>query len=222
VALLPGLFIWLVFQRFQNIRNQVLKVILVPLLMGVIFGGGIVFYFQLSGAVGYQSPQEALNHAAIIQQDLIRSEAYGDNFFDIGKIDPTPAGVLSKMPAAINAGLYRPYIWEAGSPVMIISGLENFILLLFTIYSLIKLRIFRLFSSTFKDPVLTLCLTFTIFIAFIVGLTTANFGALVRYKIPLLPFFISFFIILNHLAIQKQKAPEKTAAPSGNLNPQLS
>ena len=48
---------------------------------------------------------------------------------------------------------------------------------------------------------------FTLTFAFIVGLTTANFGALVRYKIPLLIFFVPFLIfsILNIKKITKKE-----------------
>jgi hypothetical protein len=41
---------------------------------------------------------------------------------------------------------------------------------------------------------------FSITFAFSVGLTTSNFGALVRYKIPSIPFFLSSLIILYNLA----------------------
>jgi hypothetical protein len=38
--------------------------------------------------------------------------------------------------------------------------------------------------------------SFTIIFAFGVGLATANFGALVRYKIPMLPFFVGGLFVL--------------------------
>jgi hypothetical protein len=41
----------------------------------------------------------------------------------------------------------------------------------------------------YKDPMLMSFFVFAVMFAFFVGLTTANFGALVRYKIALLPFF---------------------------------
>ncbi|MCS6982395.1 MAG: hypothetical protein NZM65_09420 [Flavobacteriales bacterium] len=158
--------------------------------------------------VKYGSAQEAIETAVIIRKDLQRAEQYGDNYFDIGEVDPSFEGMLSKFPIALTAGLYRPFIWESRSPAMVVSGLENFILLLFTIVSLIRLRIFGLFTSTFKDPILTLCFIFSVFVAFIVGFTTANFGALVRYRMPILPFFLSYFFILAYLSNESYR--EKT------------
>ncbi|MFT6828639.1 MAG: hypothetical protein ACI9GZ_003758, partial [Bacteroidia bacterium] len=42
----------------------------------------------------------------------------------------------------------------------------------------------------FDDPFLVFCLIFSILFAFAVGVSTANFGTLMRYKIPMMPFFL--------------------------------
>ena len=49
------------------------------------------------------------------------------------------------------------------------------------------------------------------FFAFTVGLATANFGALVRYKIPILPFLVAtLFVTLNKVQeAYKQRMAEK-------------
>ncbi|MCS6978673.1 MAG: hypothetical protein N2050_05245 [Flavobacteriales bacterium] len=199
LALFPGLLFWASFARLQRIQSKVLRVLVLPFVLFVT--GIILINFYTSSAGGkYGSTKEAIETAAVIRKDLQRAEQYGENFFDIGEVDPSYTGVLSKFPVAVIAGLYRPFLWESRSPVMVFSGLENLYLLLFTIYSLIRLRFFGLFTSTFKDPILTLCFTFSIFVAFIVGFTTANFGALVRYRMPLLPFFLSYFFILTYLS----------------------
>ncbi|MCS6981426.1 MAG: hypothetical protein NZM65_04435, partial [Flavobacteriales bacterium] len=196
LALFPGLLFWASFSRLQKIKSKVVRVLALPFILAVT---GILLLNFFSSSVGtkYGSAQEAIETAVIIRKDLQRAEQYGENFFDIGEVDPSFGGMLSKFPIALTAGLYRPFIWESRSPVMAISGLENFILLFFTIVSLIRLRVFGLFTSTFKDPILTLCFVFSVFVAFIVGFTTANFGALVRYRMPILPFFLSYFFILT-------------------------
>jgi len=210
LALFPGLIFWTSFSRIQKIESKVVRVLFLPVVLSI--SGFVLVSFYTSSAGGrYGSTQEALETASIIRKDLQRTEQYGDNYFDIGEVDPSFSGMLAKFPIAVVAGLYRPFIWEARSPIMILSGLENLFLLIFTIYSLIRLRIIGLFASTFKDPILTLCFIFSIFVAFIVGFTTANFGALVRYRMPILPFFISYFIILSYLSNEnyRQKMIEK-------------
>lgn len=199
LALFPGLIFWASFSRLQKIESKVLRVLILPLILA---GSGVILinFYSSSAGSSYGSAQEAIETANVIRKDLLRSEQYGENYFDIGEVDPTFTGTLSKLPVATIAGLYRPFIWESRSPVMLLSGIENLFLLLFTLYSLIRLRVFGLFTSTFKDPILTLCFTFSIFVAFIVGFTTANFGALVRYRMPILPFFLAYFYILTFLS----------------------
>ena len=47
-----------------------------------------------------------------------------------------------------------------------------------------------------KDPNLLFFITFSLIFAFAVGISTYNFGALSRYKIPCLPFFGAFLLIV--------------------------
>jgi hypothetical protein len=46
-------------------------------------------------------------------------------------------------------------------------------------------------------------------LAFIIGFTTYNFGALARYKIPLIPFYLSALVIIQHLHKEKKSALEE-------------
>ena len=89
---------------------------------------------------------------------------------------------------------------------MLISGLENFILLLLTIFLLFKLKFVRFFQFIFSDPILIFSLLFTVFFMFAVGMASANFEALVRYIIPAMPFFVaSIFIMLDKYKKYKEK-----------------
>ena len=100
------------------------------------------------------------------------------------------------MPSAINAALFRPYIWETYNLTMFMSGIENFFLLIFTIYLVFKLKVYNLFRLMFRHRILFFTVYFSIFFSFSVGLTTSNFGSLVRYKIPAIPFFLISLIII--------------------------
>ncbi|MEP2024099.1 MAG: hypothetical protein ABJI85_05525, partial [Reichenbachiella sp.] len=41
-----------------------------------------------------------------------------------------------------------------------------------------------------NDPIVLYCLTFSLLFAFAVGVSTYNFGTLMRYKIPVIPFYL--------------------------------
>jgi hypothetical protein len=86
---------------------------------------------------------------------------------------------------------------------MLMSALENTFMILLTLRILLLLgpSIFVRISS---NPVLVFSFVFSIFFAFALGITTANFGALVRYKIPAIPFFLSMLYILENQAKQSR------------------
>jgi len=190
-ALFVAALIWLLLVQSKRIKNVFLKIIGVPAVSALIIIGGIFAINQLGGFVGsyYTDIDKVAKQATIIQDDLSRA-TYGENSFDIGDFEPTVPGMLSKFPQAVIAGLYRPFIWESGNLLMLLSGLENIVLLLLSFYVLVRAGPIKLIKQIFSDPFIAFCLVFAIILSFFVGLTTANFGALVRYRIPMLPFFI--------------------------------
>lgn len=198
LALIPGMIVWFNFQRVSRIKSGFVKAVLFPAFGIGSFFGFLYLYTTYGELFGIYSADSIFVEAAIIQQDLLREEAYGTNSFNIGTFEPTLAGVTGKIPKALEAGLFRPYLWESGgSPTMVLSGIENAIILFMLIVGLFRRKIFGFFGNTFSHPFLILSLIFTLFLAFSIGLTSANFGALVRYKIPLMPFFMTI-LILNY------------------------
>lgn len=197
LALLPCLGLVIAINYVKEIPNRIVGVIVSPAL---IMGGlalGIYALSFLSPQMGtYSSVEGVITKAQINQQDLMREEQYGSNNFDIGTFEPTFTGLLKKMPQAVVAGLFRPFMWEARNPVMILSGLENTFILILSLLIIFKIRITKLIRLIIKEPYFLFAFTFSIIFAFSVGISTANFGALVRYKIPMMPFFVSALFIL--------------------------
>ena len=95
--------------------------------------------------------------------------------------------------------LFRPFIWEARKVIVGLSALEAIAFLLGTLYVLMKIGIGGFFRKVFSDPNLTFFLCFSLIFAFAVGISSYNFGALSRYKIPCLPFYSALLIVcLNY------------------------
>lgn len=198
VALLPGTLIWVVFNRIQRVQNQVVKVLAAPVIIMVGFIGGSVVFSQTAGQLeDYGSVDSILDKAIATQEDLKR-EAYGGHTFDIGTIDPSVGGLISKAPAAIFAGLFRPTLLDVRAPIMLISALENTALMLFLIYMIYSVGVFSFIRHLFTKPMIMFSFIFAVFFAFAVGLTTSNFGSLVRYKIPSLPFLLASLYMMRH------------------------
>lgn len=201
-----ALFVEICFEWIMKIRSTFLRIISFPFVFLVIIGLAGIFSSRLTSAIGghYASMEMMLERAAVVQEDLTR-DYYGGNSFDIGSFEPTLGGISKKIPAAITAGIFRPFIWESRSIFMIISSLENSVLLLLSIVVLGRVGPYFFLQKMIAKPhILIFSVTFSLIFAFAVGLTTANFGALVRYKIPLIPFYLSTLVIINYLYKQRK------------------
>lgn len=213
-ALIMASIITLIYINISLVKNKLLRTFVIPIIVVLITIGGMQIMFFIGESVGghYSSIDKMLEKAVINQQDLKQSY-YGGNSFDIGDFEPTITGVLSKFPVATIAGLFRPFLWETRNPVMFISSLENSMFLFLTIYVLLlSYFTWRQYSWNymknilFSDAFIVFSIVFAIVFAFFIGLTTSNFGALVRYKIPLIPFFMaSLFIVVHNFNIERNK-----------------
>ena len=145
----------------------------------------------------YGGVDSAIKQAQIIQQDLLREEQYGGNNYNIGNFDGTIGSLLSVAPVAVFTAIYRPLFWEIGSPTMFFSALENTFLVLFTLTLFFRASPIQISKILLKESFLLYCFIFSLFLAFGVGIAGTNFGALVRYKIPFIPFLFSMIYILK-------------------------
>lgn len=127
------------------------------------------------------------------------------SYFTLGEFDGSVSGLVNLAPKAVIATFFRPFIWESRNLVMILSSLEAMALFIFTVYVLIKGKFVHFFSTMFKNSTVFYCLAFSFFFAIFVGISTYNFGSLVRYKIPCIPFFVSSLFIINYLRQQRVK-----------------
>ena len=140
-------------------------------------------------------------------QDSYSSVHSGNNSqFSLGIEFDGSAGSLIKMaPAAIVATLFRPFIWEVRNASQLLSAFESLAVLILTFSTLFKVGIKFFFRTIVKDPAVLFCLLFSILFALFVGATTPNFGTLVRYKIPCMPFYvIAIFLIKNAYNLKKE------------------
>lgn len=195
-VLIPSLTVWFISQNISRVKNVLIKIIILPLFLTVSAGLGFMLLNSMGESMDKFALDQALETAVITQQDLIREEQYGSNSFDIGKFDASVSGVITKLPIAIVSGLFRPTLLEAKSIVMLLSALENLILLGLLLITFFKIKIRMILQLILTHPFLLFSMTFTLLFAFMIGLTTSNFGALVRFKIPLMPFFVSTILIL--------------------------
>ncbi|MCW5899078.1 MAG: hypothetical protein KIT10_07385 [Flavobacteriales bacterium] len=206
MTIFPASLLWVLYQRVANIRNALVRVMFLPVAMVLLVVGTIITLESLGDRLSKFSLDKALDTVVLNQKDMKRSEHYGENFFDLGDIEPTWESVLSKFPQATFAGLFRPMIVESNNVVMFLAGLENTFLLLLALYILYRSRLVFFFTLLLRNPLLQMCYFFAVGYAFMIAITTPNFGAMVRFKIPLLPFFVAAMFITAHILDRRRAA----------------
>lgn len=196
-SLLPAVMIIFLYSMVKNTRNRVLRVLAFPTYMIVVIFGGLIVFSELSTSMGsYGGINSTIERVVITREDFINNEIYSDNYFDIGTFDPTLSGMASKIPLALLYGLFGPFPWQVKNIVMLVSSLEAMFFLFFVCKALWN-GIFRKgFTKVVSDPVLLSFFLFVFVFIIFVGLSTANFGSLVRYRIPALPFLGVILVIM--------------------------
>jgi hypothetical protein len=207
LSILPALVLWSSFGNLEKIKSRILKIMVAPFLL--IIGLGLAYV--VAERVGQDDQRYALDNlaqtAAITAYDIRYGwgARYGENSgYTLGELDGSMGSLIRLMPAAINVSLFRPYLWEARNPLMLLSALEALILFSATIVLIWKTGL-KSFLGYLQRPFPIFCMAFSLVFAFAVGVSTFNFGTLARYKIPLLPFYLFGLIAIWYYSKSDRK-----------------
>ncbi len=217
ISYVPFFILFIFLKNIEIMNNRFLKYMIAPLIIAFSLFG----FFKVLNSFGDQLDQYAV-------KDITKSiKTYNINYakqsnsassnFTLGtEFDGSATGLVKLAPAALIATLFRPYLWESNKFSTLLSSIESLIMMLFTLYIIIKAGIFKFFKYIIKDPLIMYCFLFSFVFALFVGATTLNFGSLVRYKIPCLPFYvISLFLIYEKV---KERAKFKLTHRSVQIN----
>ena len=111
----------------------------------------------------------------------------------LAKLEHSKISILLNIPEAIYHVLFRPFFFESRSPMILMAGLENLFILIIMMICILFMK--RKMPKAVQ-PLFNFCLWFVLILFSIMGLVTPVLGALVRYKMPALPFLLLIFIIL--------------------------
>ena len=198
VGLVPSIILWMIFKFIKKIDVSTLRTIALPLMLLVGIISGYAFLQIMGDSLQEYKLDSFLDKAAVNQKDL-KSDYHNGNSFDIGEFDPSVQGISSKFFIATFSTIYRPMIFEVNNTVMLLSSIENLLILFLTLRVLWYIRVYRFFKYIGSHHLLIFAFSFSILFAFFIGLSTSNFGALVRYKIPCIPFYIASLYIIRYL-----------------------
>lgn len=207
LAFTPAVSIWLFARYSVTIKNKFLKAIAFPILVAVGVGLGALILSKMAAVANRYSFDNMMKTAKDTQNWLVySSQQQGGSFYTLGDIDYTITGLIKVFPKAVNVSMFRPYIWEALKPTLFLAAIESLITLYLFLLLLFRMRlnVFRLFSEIISNTDILFCFIFSVIFAFAVGFTSFNFGALARYKLPMVPYlFITLVLLFDSIKTKK-------------------
>jgi hypothetical protein len=135
---------------------------------------------------------------AFKQQALLRLAYYSDSgsLIEMNPLDPSFFGFLRNWPFAILNATLRPSILDAQNAMQWFAAFENLFILIAIIFCI---GLYKPIAEPPKRAFVWFCLTFTLVLFSIMGITTPILGTLVRYRMPALPFLTMAIILLSDL-----------------------
>jgi hypothetical protein len=205
IALLVGLSVFVFYNFITPFKNVVIRGFIIVVFMFAVLIVAFITNFsdqlQLLAEESMVQVDSFKRNYEAVQNDDERSMAA----MEIKEMDLSPGGMIAHSPAVIFTCLFRPFIWESRKIFILFSAFESLLLLLCTLYVMMKLKFFGFFREIFNNPFVLVSFIIALFFALIIGFTTFNFGTMARYKIILLPFYFFTLVSLYTAYTDKEK-----------------
>ena len=200
LVLLMAVVVWQFTEVNRRIENRTLRSAFTFLaaIAGAAVGFFLVRYFTtLEAAQDYQFDKLAGNieEQQRLYADINKQLDGKDSHFTISTGNP-----LLMIFGGLTATFFRPFFFEINTPIALLSSIESSIFLFLTLFFFIRRGIKQFFGLAFSDSIMLMCFVFAVIFAIAVGVSTANFGALSRSKIPCMPFYLVLLILLYNKA----------------------
>lgn len=213
LAFVPPAALWVFNENTAQIRSVAVRWMARPFLL---LGGSFVAIYAMGqiaatdarfniDKIGAQSKLTATYLQGVSKQE-------NGSGYNIGEQDGTIAGMAKLAPQAVVVALFRPFLWESRNPTMALSALEASYFIFLTLRIFYRVGVFKALRIIAGSPVLTLCFVFSLVFAISVGISSGNFGTLVRYKIPLMPFYLGGLYILQSITQPVASTTKRSAA----------
>lgn len=221
LALLVSIALYAIVVLKDKIKFTTAKVLVLPVASVLIIGAALLTMNKIGESLQRYSFENIIETAQVYQGYHYRisiagrgSDVRTGSSYSLGEINyNSPLNIISKFPAAVNVTFFRPYIWEVKNPVMLLSALESTAILIFTLIVFFRTGFRNFFALIISKKEILFCFCFALIFGFAVGFTTYNFGALVRYKSPCIPFFLIALVLINQYAQEKKKTRQKKFKP---------
>ena len=214
ICYLPFYVLYLVLTNLKLLKNNISKFTLGSMVLFCVIYGLFLIAENYKEQLGSFAIDKIIESVKTQQTNFINMADGAESSFSLGvEYNGSMSSLLKMAPAAIAATFFRPFLWESKKISTLISSVESLALMLLTLYVFLRAGPLRFFKTIFTNSMVFFCFFYSVVFALFVGATTLNFGTLVRYKIPCMPFYIiAIFLILE--AIPKKKSKIETEGVS--------
>jgi hypothetical protein len=119
----------------------------------------------------------------------------GENVYTLQGLSADPSSFIPHIPKAMGYALFGPLLFQVPMGITVLVSLENTVLLLFFLTSLV----FHIQNRKAIPLEAFAILCYILFVAFIIGFSTPNWGTMIRYKTAYLSFMALLSIHFNPL-----------------------
>lgn len=190
LSIIISTIILMVLKPLLHIHSLSKRIIITLILVVVGIAISFFCYKIISTTNSYYNLRSIAVHANFFQNNYELLDPSGEKTFDIGSIEVSETGLLKKAPIAVFSTLFRPFPWEAHNLLSFLVSFENIFLFIITIMVILQCKIKNFIFIFFNNPYIAFCCIMTLSLSFIIGVTTFNFGTLIRYRLPLIPFYL--------------------------------
>ncbi|MCO6501333.1 MAG: hypothetical protein J5I47_13290 [Vicingus serpentipes] len=196
-VLYPCLFIWVQSNLKALITSSLIRRLIAPFIALTLIISSYFLAQELSKGAGRYSLDQVENTLEGFQTwHTTVSETKNQASYTLGDNDFTTFGIIKKIPSAIAVTFFRPYPWEITNASTLLASIEGLILFFFSLWLVLKYRL-KLFQLIFQNKDILFLLLFALLFGVVVGITSYNFGALSRYKIPAQMFYVVALILIT-------------------------
>jgi len=217
ISYVPFFILFIILKNIQGIKNRFFRYLLAPMLIFACMFGFTKVLNSFDAELGSYAVGDltaSIQHLNGAFKSMNGNETAESNF-DLGvTFDGSFKGLIKLAPVAIATTFFRPFLWESHKASQLLASLESLILMFFTLFVIFKSGLKTFIKLVLTDPLIMYCFLFSFVFALFVGASTLNFGTLVRYKIPCLPFYtISLFLIYEKVRVKSTRKSFKVATP---------
>ncbi len=214
VCYLPFFLLYLILSNIKLLQSKILKWGIGIIILTVSVFGIFELADILKDELGFFALDKITESVKTQQANFINMADAAESSFSLGvEYDGSATSLLKMTPAAVVATFFRPFLWESKKLSTLLSSLESVAFMLLTLFVFFKAGPLKFFKTLFTDNMVFFCFFYSVTFAIFVGATTLNFGTLVRYKIPCLPFYaIALFLILETVPKNKKETENKLPA----------